>query len=220
METTTETLQSELDNKASADHTHDYAASSHTHTVSQIEDISTTYSAKDHTHESSSITDFKASIVDLVYPVGSIYTSMDPTSPSERFGGTRTQIVDRFLNCASSSVTTGGSSTITEANLPSHNHTFSGANVTDNLLSRRNASPSNSDYTYNIIRTWGDCNPVFSISDVSGESGQYIMHYNQRATSWDVINFNYTPEGTLSSTGDGQEFMPPYMTMYCWQRTA
>ena len=101
-------------NYSAIDHTHDYAPSSHT-------------------HESSNITDFKAAIIDLVYPLGSIYTSMDPTSPSERFGGTWTQIVDRFLYCASSSGTTGGSSTITEANLPSHTHTFNGTNITDSL---------------------------------------------------------------------------------------
>ena len=54
----------------------------------------TSFSEIGHTHESSSITDLKSTIIDLVYPVGSIYTSMDSTSPAEKFGGTWEQIVD------------------------------------------------------------------------------------------------------------------------------
>ena len=106
----------------SGDHKHDYASADHTHEISDILNLECRLTAletavssntdTDHTHESFSITDFKQAIVDLIYPVGSIYT-MDPTSPAERFGGMWAQIVDRFLYCSSSSGTTGGSSTIT-----------------------------------------------------------------------------------------------------------
>ena len=65
----------------------------------------------------------KSQLIDLFYPVGSIYTSMNSTDPSEKFGGTWTQITDRFLYCANSSKVEGGSAKITEENLPSHNHT-------------------------------------------------------------------------------------------------
>ena len=36
----------------------------------------------------------------------------------------------------------------------------------------------------------------------------------------DTGYFDYTPAGTISSTGSGEDYMPPYMTVYCWQRTA
>lgn len=72
----------------------------------------------------------KQSVIDAVYPVGSLYWSSKSTNPSELFGGTWTQIKDRFvLACGDTYNTTGatgGASTVTLSvgNMPSHNHTF------------------------------------------------------------------------------------------------
>ncbi|EAX69829.1 hypothetical protein TVAG_564970, partial [Trichomonas vaginalis G3] len=65
----------------------------------------------------------KQILPNLIYPVGSIYTSMNSTRPETVLGfGTWTQIVDRFLYCANSSKETGGSKTISGENLPAHSH--------------------------------------------------------------------------------------------------
>ncbi|EAX74591.1 hypothetical protein TVAG_529970, partial [Trichomonas vaginalis G3] len=65
----------------------------------------------------------KTEILQTVYPIGSIYTSMNSTRPETVLGfGTWTQIVDRFLYCANSSKETGGSKTISGENLPAHSH--------------------------------------------------------------------------------------------------
>ena len=61
------------------------------------------------------------------YPVGSVYISEEPISPSLLFGGTWTQISDRFLLAAGSTYTagsTGGSAThtLTIDEMPNHNH--------------------------------------------------------------------------------------------------
>ncbi|EAX70602.1 hypothetical protein TVAG_579090, partial [Trichomonas vaginalis G3] len=65
----------------------------------------------------------KTEILQTIYPVGSIYTSMNSTRPEVVLGfGTWTQIVDRFLYCANSSKETGGSKTISGENLPAHSH--------------------------------------------------------------------------------------------------
>ncbi|EAX70148.1 hypothetical protein TVAG_557180, partial [Trichomonas vaginalis G3] len=65
----------------------------------------------------------KTEILQTLYPIGSIYTSMNSTRPEVVLGlGTWTQIVDRFLYCANSSKETGGSKTISGANLPAHSH--------------------------------------------------------------------------------------------------
>lgn len=63
-------------------------------------------------------------LIDVIYPVGSIYMSFNSTSPATLFGGTWVQITDRFLYCANSSGTTGGenSHTLTESEMPSHTH--------------------------------------------------------------------------------------------------
>ena len=69
----------------------------------------------------------KSDVVDWIYPVGSIYISVNNTSPANLFGGTWTQLKDRFLLGAGSTYTngsTGGSATqrLSAANLPSHTH--------------------------------------------------------------------------------------------------
>lgn len=62
-----------------------------------------------------------------VYPVGSIYMSVNATSPQTLFGGTWEQIQDCFLLAAGSSYaagSTGGEEThtLTISEMPSHNH--------------------------------------------------------------------------------------------------
>ncbi|KAI5544917.1 organellar and viral DNA polymerase type B [Trichomonas vaginalis G3] len=66
----------------------------------------------------------KTEILQTLYPIGSIYTSMNSTNPETVLGfGMWKQIVDKFLYCANSSKQTGGSKKIKEANLPPHTHT-------------------------------------------------------------------------------------------------
>lgn len=69
-----------------------------------------------------------------LYPVGSIYMSVNSTNPSNYFGGTWEQIKDRFLlACGStySNGSTGGEAThtLTVNEMPSHNHPIKNANV-------------------------------------------------------------------------------------------
>ena len=62
-------------------------------------------------------------ILEFIYPIGSIYTSMNNTNPYDLFQfGVWSQITDRFLYCANSSKQKGGSKKITVENLPQHNH--------------------------------------------------------------------------------------------------
>lgn len=66
-------------------------------------------------------------LIDLIYPVGSIYMSMNKNSPATFLGGTWERIKDRFLLSASDTYeagTTGGEAThkLTTDELPSHKH--------------------------------------------------------------------------------------------------
>lgn len=70
-----------------------------------------------------------SSILNLVYPVGSIYISTNLVSPGTLFGGTWIQIKDTFLLSAGDTYaagTTGGEAehTLTVDEMPSHNHNF------------------------------------------------------------------------------------------------
>lgn len=67
-------------------------------------------------------------LIDLIYPVGSLYTSFNNINPGYFLGGTWEQIVDRFLYCANNSKQTGGSKKITVENLPPHSHSMTTAN--------------------------------------------------------------------------------------------
>jgi len=70
--------------------------------------------------------------VDLIYPIGSIYMSINTVSPATLFGGTWEQITDdAYLKIVSSNPgELGGTSSdhkITIESMPSHNHGLHGA---------------------------------------------------------------------------------------------
>lgn len=66
-------------------------------------------------------------LIDLIYPVGSIYMSVNNTSPQSFFGGTWERIQDRFLLAAGSTYAAGGTGgsathTLTVSEMPNHGH--------------------------------------------------------------------------------------------------
>ena len=78
---------------------------------------------------SGSLTVGGKTLLNLIYPVGSIYMSVNSTSPATLFGGTWSQLKDRFLLGAGDSYTngnTGGAAThtLSVSELPSHNHPY------------------------------------------------------------------------------------------------
>lgn len=73
-------------------------------------------------------------IFDMVYPVGSVYVSVNSTSPATLFGGTWVQIKDKFLLSAGDTYkagATGGEAThvLTVDEMPRHNHSIDNLNV-------------------------------------------------------------------------------------------
>lgn len=77
-----------------------------------------------------SVNDLNSSVTNIwkvIYPVGSIYMSVNSTSPGTLFGGTWERIQDRFLLSAGSTYSagaTGGEAThtLSAAEMPSHTH--------------------------------------------------------------------------------------------------
>lgn len=58
----------------------------------------------------------------VIYPIGAIFASASPASPSSMFGGTWSQITGDACLMAGTAVGNAGSKKITIAQMPSHNH--------------------------------------------------------------------------------------------------
>ncbi|KAI5485062.1 keratin-associated protein family [Trichomonas vaginalis G3] len=144
----------------------------------------------------------KTEILQTLYPIGSIYTSMNSTNPANVLGfGTWEQIVDKFLYCANSSKQTGGSKKIKEANLPPHTHTgttnFSG----DHSHSLRDHPLYNSEY--------------YAGNDVLSPDYNHAAKKIFRPTE---PGGNHSHTFTTNSTGSGEDYMPPFVTVFAWYR--
>lgn len=127
-----------------------------------------------------------------VYPVGSIYMSVNNTDPGTLFGGTWEQIKDTFLLSAGDAYTagtTGGEKEVTLGieNIPSHTH------------------------TEKLPPTWH-----FRFS--SGGTNGYVSD----ATTGSYASTPYDSSYTTGSRGGGKPHnnMPPYLVVYMWKRIA
>ncbi|EAX66957.1 tail fiber protein, putative [Trichomonas vaginalis G3] len=147
----------------------------------------------------------KTEILQTLYPIGSIYTSMNSTRPEVVLGfGTWTQIVDRFLYCANSSKETGGSKTISGANLPAHSHYINLSTSEAGLHSHRfwDWSGMTKGKGYDVkedVKFAINC--YWSNTEVGGSHTHRVSGYTQ-------------------TTGQSKDYMPPYMTVYAWYRNA
>ena len=130
--------------------------------------------------------------IDQVYPVGSIYMSVNSTSPSTLFGGTWERLKDTFLLAAGdaySAGATGGEAAHLLANdeLPADMGSFS---------------------TINWNAAWNDTTGIVSTTiktqDRTMPTGDFagISTYN------------------LNGGGQAHNNMPPYLAVYMWKRTA
>ena len=150
-----------------------------------------------------------------IYPIGIIYLSVNSTSPATLFGGTWTQISNRFLYCTTSGATgTGGASsvpytpagtvgghTLTVSEIPSHCH------------------------GQKTIGNDGNINPW-----VGPNSGSSQGVYTRQQSAW--YNSGHQNVETYNTGGGGSHnhgftgtqatisTMPPYMKVYAWYRTA
>ncbi len=153
------------------------------------------------------------SLLDLTYPVGSVYLSLSAADPSALFGGQWEKIEGRFLlgaDTARGAGTTGGnaSHTLTTAQLPAHSHRVRGDTDATNV---------GHDHPIPNIRT-----------GASGEYGAYAETWGTGTGSRDLytaytdITHIHRVDITSQTAGSGQAFsiLPPYLAVYMWRRTA
>ena len=129
-------------------------------------------------------------ILEAVYPVGSIYMSVNSTSPATLFGGTWEAIQGKFLLGADGGAykagSTGGEAahTLTVDEMPKHTHS---------MYSGNSGAPD----------TW------------EPDGGSYLLDSvtEDKHTWWASLGMNYAGGGAEHNN------MPPYLAVYIWKRT-
>lgn len=136
---------------------------------------------------------------DLIYPIGAIYLSVSATNPSTLFGGKWELIEDRFLLGAGGNYAPrikGGSNT--------HNHN----------LSRKGGANFRK---YGNTFYQGDCTTAGTMPSQSGN--WWLTTGNTDSSS----STNPGEKGVgvgLYGTTDDKDILPPYYTVYMWERVA
>lgn len=146
----------------------------------------------------------KNELLDLVYPVGSIYISVNSTSPASLFGGTWEILNDVFLLAAGSYANAGtfggeASHTLTVDELPAHRHS----------LGQTGNHPS-------FSVTWGNIN-----ANVEIPSAIAVTHTPGEALAGNSLVVFQNEDHVTATSGGGAAHnnMPPYMAVYMWKRT-
>lgn len=155
----------------------------------------------------------KTYLLELAYPVGSIYTSEQNVSPETFLGGTWEPIRGRFLLSENDTYRpgdTGGetSHTLSVAEMPSHNHSQDAHSHT----------PNASGY-YFVAATASEANNTRVAYASSGnryvDGGTSNMGFSHRSGT------NAAQPGiSYSGSGSAHNNMPPYLSVYMWKRTA
>ena len=145
-------------------------------------------------------------LIDYIYPIGSIYMSVNATSPATLFGGSWTQLKDRFLvgTGTYANGATGGEAThaLTRAEQPS---------VVGQLQFRQIG-------TGNIVDLYGTSSTTpFTYTPGGGNkwANQGTIQSNTTSTNKNaMIKFDNGGKGTAHNN------LPPYLAVYMWKRTA
>ena len=210
---------------------------------------------------------------DTIYPIGSIYISINNTNPGTLFGGTWEQIEDKFLLSAGSTYTAGntggsasnshthtmahthtqvattsggpsnntsGSTAISVAQMPSHNH--GNVSLTGRIGFRtyaydRNLMTHCEGIFSKTIQTWSgnhdgipgqNINPAYfeiatlNASHTHSSNGSNSGHTHTLSSHTHSTSATTTGGASNTTTSDASSTnnMPPYLVVYMWKRIA
>lgn len=148
----------------------------------------------------------KMGILDMVYPVGSIYMSVNNASPATFLGGTWEKIEDKFLLSSGTALagSTGGSAT--------HTHSYGvAAPVYYGAVVGADAEALGT-VNYNADNTWS----TKYRTTYRGYSGTKTTNNNLSTSTKQT-----TPSENISvSNTSYSSSLPPYLAVNMWQRTA
>lgn len=131
-----------------------------------------------------------STLLDKLWPVGSIYQSSSSTSPASLFGGTWEQIKDQFILAAGDTYaagSTGGEAThkLTDAEMPRHAH--------------------------NIAK---------GAKNIDGTGTKFEAYDAYQSESSIAEGYYWTAMTLFAGNSKPHNNMPPYVAMYIWKRIA
>lgn len=170
-------------------------------------------------------------LVDMIYPVGSIYMSVNSTSPSALFGGTWTQLEDTFLLACGSTYASDGVNVHTAQHGES-THLLTGAESGQKNLGTVTSTGGShnhilwdSDSKARFLGTTSDGSGI-SRTSTAGQTGTKVSNLLQSANAVERYthtgNTSVSVSTTISASNatSSHNNMPPYMAVYMWKRTA
>lgn len=170
------------------------------------------------------------------YPIGSIYMSVNSTSPAILFGGTWVQLQNTFLLAAGSSYaagSTGGAATVTltaaQSGVHNHTHTYTKPPA---------STESNGSHSHGMPIGW-DSNNMYTQGGMGGDTVDQgltcSIHVDTHATgsrrynaltssggshAHSISNSSATTGERSADATQAHNNMPPYLAVYMWKRTA
>lgn len=152
-------------------------------------------------------------LIDYIYPIGSIYLSVNSTSPATLFGGSWTQLKDRFLLGAGSTYSsgaTGGAAThkLSVVEMPSHAHDTPFFNNMTN----------NGEMKSDFIGVFGKGVTASQALKDTGQTSTMEMWWINQTNTAEGNEWAYLT--SAKGSGSAHNNMPPYLVVYMWKRTA
>ena len=178
-------------------------------------------------------------LIEMIYPVGSIYMSAVATSPATLFGGVWEALDEgRVLIGANSTYaagSTGGEAThtLTAAEMPSHTHSGTTDSAGAHTHTRGTMDITGSLVAPGISSSFYDATGAFTPKGSRNQNDP--RHYSSNG-AYNTVNFiaSNTWTGSTSSAGahthtislnnagggNAHNNMQPYLAVYMWKRTA
>lgn len=202
LDTSVSSLKAEFENKI------------YLNSIEQVKELS-----RISTNISKKITTIKKSLIDIMYPVGSVYITLNEDNPEDLFGGVWEKIKDRFLLASGDAEVgeEGGqrTQTLSVENIPSHSHSISVDGVPN--------------HSHNLGTLKGSYRCYHE-----DENGKFVGAIEHKVTKKaenspiGALNFignlseagKHTHTATIEETGEGKEFdiLPPYVIVHMWKR--
>ena len=175
-------------------------------------------------------------IVDLIYPVGSIYMSVADVNPAVLFGGSWEELQGKFLLGRSANHAAGSSGgeeihTLTATEMPAHTH--KGPSHTHSINSHTHSASTGSagthHHTVNRAKLAATGTARYAIQDASSKpddtykntksAGAHSHTVSVAGSGSLTTNAGGTGNTGSAGSGGGHNNMPPFLSVYMWKRT-